>query len=119
LGGAGIVRQVAAGFELRACGPGASGMENLVDQSAREVAALDIRPDRRQFLGAAAMGIVAASAARLLQIRPASAAENDGIRPFRVDVSKDGLVRGGNARGLSFVASIDLNKAPWRRRCLR
>jgi pimeloyl-ACP methyl ester carboxylesterase len=48
--------------------------------------------DRRQFLGAAAMGIAAASAAGLFSARPAPAAESGAIRPFHIDVAKEGLV---------------------------
>ena len=48
--------------------------------------------DRRQFLSTAAMGIVSASAASLLSTHPASAAESDAIRPFRVDVPEEELV---------------------------
>jgi pimeloyl-ACP methyl ester carboxylesterase len=48
--------------------------------------------DRRQFLGTAVMGIVSASAASLLPARSAVAAKEDAIRPFRIDVPKDGLV---------------------------
>jgi pimeloyl-ACP methyl ester carboxylesterase len=48
--------------------------------------------DRRQFLGTAAMGIAAASAAGLFSARPAPAAESGAIRPFHIDVAKEGLV---------------------------
>jgi pimeloyl-ACP methyl ester carboxylesterase len=67
-------------------------MENRVDRSAQNVSALEGRQDRRQFLGAAALGIVSASTTGLLQMRPASAAVGDGIRPFRIDVSDDALL---------------------------
>jgi pimeloyl-ACP methyl ester carboxylesterase len=52
----------------------------------------DSSPDRRQFLGTAAMGIAGASAAGLLQVKPASAAKSDAIRLFRVDIPKVALV---------------------------
>ena len=67
-------------------------MRSLVDRPTQRLAALEGRQDRRQFLSAAAMGILTASAGGLLQMRPASAAEGDGIRPFRIDISKDGLL---------------------------
>jgi pimeloyl-ACP methyl ester carboxylesterase len=47
--------------------------------------------DRRQFLSTAAMGIAAAGAASLLSARPAPAAESAAIRPFHIDIPKDGL----------------------------
>jgi pimeloyl-ACP methyl ester carboxylesterase len=48
--------------------------------------------DRRQFLGTAAMGIVSASAASVFSTRPAPAAESSAIRPFHIDIPKEGLV---------------------------
>jgi pimeloyl-ACP methyl ester carboxylesterase len=62
-------------------------MKNPVDQSVQKTGALDGIQDRRQFLGAAALGIVAASAGGLLPAQAASAATRDEIRPFRVDFS--------------------------------
>jgi pimeloyl-ACP methyl ester carboxylesterase len=48
--------------------------------------------DRRQFLTAAAMGIASASAASLISTRQAPAAESDAIRPFHIEIPKEGLV---------------------------
>jgi pimeloyl-ACP methyl ester carboxylesterase len=67
-------------------------MTHLVQQPVEKTADVDGYRDRRQFLGTAAMGIVAASAAGLLTVHRASAAENDKIRPFRVNVPDDELV---------------------------
>jgi pimeloyl-ACP methyl ester carboxylesterase len=66
-------------------------MNNPSDRSIQKSAALKGFQDRRQFLGAAAAGIVTASTAGLLPVRPASAATGDAIRPFRVDVSDERL----------------------------
>jgi pimeloyl-ACP methyl ester carboxylesterase len=66
-------------------------MNNPGDRSIQKSAALKGFQDRRQFLGAAAAGIVTASTAGLLPVRPASAATGDAIRPFRVDVSDERL----------------------------
>ena len=43
-------------------------------------------PDRREFLGRAAIGIVSASAIGLLPTHPVLAAESSDIRPFRIDI---------------------------------
>ncbi|MGJ5176463.1 epoxide hydrolase family protein [Bradyrhizobium oligotrophicum] len=51
-----------------------------------------LNPDRRQLLGHAAMGAVAASVASLLPQGRAQAAVSDAIRPFRVDVPEDDLL---------------------------
>src|ERR1700737_4847551 len=51
-----------------------------------------IDQDRREFLGAAAMGIVVAGAASLLPSPLAAAPTADVIRPFRVDVPEGQLV---------------------------
>jgi pimeloyl-ACP methyl ester carboxylesterase len=67
-------------------------MTCLVQQSVEKSADVEGCQDRRQFLGTAAMGIVAASAAGLLPVQPASAAKNDKIRPFRVEIPDDELV---------------------------
>ena len=67
-------------------------MTHLVQQPVEKTADVDGYRDRRQFLGTAAMGVVAASAAGLLTVHRASAAENDKIRPFRVNVPDDELV---------------------------
>src|ERR1700722_8028444 len=48
--------------------------------------------DRRQFLSAAAIGIVSASAGSLLSAHPALAAESGVIRPFRIHIPEEGLV---------------------------
>jgi pimeloyl-ACP methyl ester carboxylesterase len=48
--------------------------------------------DRRQFLSTAAMGIVSAGAASLLSAHPAPAAESAAIRPFQIDIPREGLV---------------------------
>src|SRR6202048_2342650 len=50
-----------------------------------------IDQDRREFLGAAAMGIVVAGAASLLPSPLAAAPAADVIRPFRVDVPEEQL----------------------------
>jgi pimeloyl-ACP methyl ester carboxylesterase len=67
-------------------------MNNLINESTQKTDAVENLRDRRQFLGTAAMGIVAASAADLLAVHPASAAKNDKIRPFRVNIPNDELV---------------------------
>src|SRR6202022_4162773 len=51
-----------------------------------------IDQDRREFLGAAAMGIVVAGAASLLPSPLAAAPTSDVNRPFRVDVPEGQLV---------------------------
>jgi pimeloyl-ACP methyl ester carboxylesterase len=48
--------------------------------------------DRRQFLSTAGMGIVSAGAASLLSTHPAPAAERGAIRPFHIDVPREGLI---------------------------
>jgi hypothetical protein len=67
-------------------------VKNPVDQPDQATATFENRQDRRQFLGAAAMGIVAASAASLLPLHPVSAANDDEIRPFHVDFPEQELV---------------------------
>jgi len=62
------------------------------NESTQSTDAVEDRQDRRQFLGTAAMGIVSASAAGLLPVRSASAAKEEAIRPFHVDIPKEGLV---------------------------
>lgn len=53
----------------------------------------EINHDRRRFLGAAAMSVAAAACAfSLLPAHPVAAAEDDAIRPFRVDVPEATLV---------------------------
>jgi Epoxide hydrolase N terminus len=51
-----------------------------------------LSPDRRQLLGAVAMSAVAAGVSGLLPSRPAAAAVDSAIRPFRVSVSEHDLV---------------------------
>jgi pimeloyl-ACP methyl ester carboxylesterase len=48
--------------------------------------------DRRQFLSTVGMGIVSATAASLFSTHPAPAAESGAIRPFHLEVPKEGLV---------------------------
>jgi pimeloyl-ACP methyl ester carboxylesterase len=48
--------------------------------------------DRRQFLSTAAMGIVSVSAASVFSTHPAPAAESGAIRPFHIDIPREGLV---------------------------
>jgi pimeloyl-ACP methyl ester carboxylesterase len=67
-------------------------MKNLIDRPDQITAAFESRQNRRQFLGAAATGIVTAGAADLLALREVSAAKNDEIRPFHVSVPNDELV---------------------------
>ena len=67
-------------------------MVHLPHPPSMATAHLDRYQDRRQFLGTAAMGIVSASAASLLSTHPAPAAENAAIRPFHIDVPKEGIV---------------------------
>jgi pimeloyl-ACP methyl ester carboxylesterase len=47
--------------------------------------------DRRKLLASVAIGLAAGGAASLFTIRPAAAAANDAIRPFRVDVPDEAL----------------------------
>jgi hypothetical protein len=67
-------------------------MKNLIDQPDPTPARLESHQDRRQFLGTAAIGIVTAGAVGLLPTQPASAAKDDAIRPFRVNIPNDELV---------------------------
>ena len=67
-------------------------MIHLPDRPIQKTPEFESYQNRRQFVSAAAMGIVSASAAGLLQVKPASAVEDNGIRPFRVDIAKDRLV---------------------------
>jgi pimeloyl-ACP methyl ester carboxylesterase len=67
-------------------------MVHLPHPPSLTTAHLDSYQDRRQFLSTAAMGIVSASAASLLSTHPAPAAENAAIRPFHIDVPKEGIV---------------------------
>jgi pimeloyl-ACP methyl ester carboxylesterase len=67
-------------------------MNNVTNELTLRTDAIENLQDRRQFLGTAAMGIVSASAAGLLPVRPASAAKDDAIRPFRVNIPNDELV---------------------------
>jgi len=67
-------------------------MNNVTNELTQRTDAVENLQDRRQFLGTAAMGIVSASAAGLLPVHPASAAKDDAIRPFRVNIPNDELV---------------------------
>ncbi len=51
-----------------------------------------MNPDRRQLLGQAAMGAVAASMASLFPARPVKAAASGAIRPFHVNVPEEDLL---------------------------
>ena len=52
-----------------------------------------LNPDRRQLLGQAAMGAVAASVSSLLPLHPAKAAAASGaIRPFQINVPEESLL---------------------------
>jgi pimeloyl-ACP methyl ester carboxylesterase len=67
-------------------------MIHLPDRPIRETASFMSYQDRRQFLSTAAMGIVSASAGSLLYAGPAPAAESGAIRPFHIDIPREGLV---------------------------
>jgi pimeloyl-ACP methyl ester carboxylesterase len=67
-------------------------MKYRTDQSVEKITALENYQDRRQFLSTAAMGIASAGAASLLSTHPVSAAKNDEIRPFHVDIPNGELV---------------------------
>jgi pimeloyl-ACP methyl ester carboxylesterase len=67
-------------------------MVHLPHSPNQTTADFDSYRDRRQFLSAAAMGIAAAGAANLLAARPAPAAESGAIRPFHIEIPRDGLV---------------------------
>ena len=67
-------------------------MVHLPHPPSQATADFESYQDRRQFLSTAAMGIVSASAASLLSTRPAPAAESGAIRPFHIDIPKEGLV---------------------------
>jgi pimeloyl-ACP methyl ester carboxylesterase len=67
-------------------------MTHLPHPPVQQRANFESYQDRRHFLGTAAMGIASASVASLLARRPASAAESDAIRPFRIDIPDDRLV---------------------------
>ncbi len=67
-------------------------MVHLPDLPIQETADFESYRDRRQFLSTAAMGIVSASAASLLPMHPAAAAESGAIRPFRIKIADDELV---------------------------
>src|SRR4051794_38851719 len=51
-----------------------------------------VNPDRRQLLGAVAIGAVAAGVSNLLPLQPASATTDAAIRPFRVNVPEHDLM---------------------------
>src|SRR4051812_18708044 len=52
----------------------------------------EIDQDRRRVLGTAAMGVAAAGAASVFPAHPATAAEGDAIRPFRINFPEEALV---------------------------
>ena len=86
-------------------GSGANDMVRSPSSASRkDQPTLKSYQDRRQFLGTAAMGIVAASAAGLLPLHPAPAAENDAIRPFHIELSGRGTRRLAPARRGDAVA---------------
>jgi hypothetical protein len=51
-----------------------------------------VNQDRRQLLGAAAVGVVVAGATDLLDTRLAVASGPEAIRPFNINVPEDQLV---------------------------
>jgi pimeloyl-ACP methyl ester carboxylesterase len=67
-------------------------MKDLVNVRTQRAGVVENLRNRRQFIGTAAMGIVSAGAASLLPLHPVSAAKNDEIRPFRVNIPNDELV---------------------------
>ena len=67
-------------------------MVHLLYHPGQTTTHLESTPDRRQFLGAAAVGIASAGAASLFATRPAPAAESSEIRPFHISIPKDELV---------------------------
>ena len=67
-------------------------MVHLLYPPSQATADFERYQDRRQFLTTAAMGIASASAASLISIRQAPAAESDAIRPFHIEIPKEGLV---------------------------
>jgi pimeloyl-ACP methyl ester carboxylesterase len=67
-------------------------MNNLIHESTARADAIESLQDRRQFLGTAVMGIVSAGAASLFPLHRVSAAGNDEIRPFRVNIPNNALV---------------------------
>jgi pimeloyl-ACP methyl ester carboxylesterase len=66
-------------------------MVHLPHPPSQAAADFESYQDRRQFLSTAAMGIVSASAASMLSADPAPAAESGAIRPFHIDIPKEGL----------------------------
>jgi pimeloyl-ACP methyl ester carboxylesterase len=66
-------------------------MVHLPNPPSQTTADFESYQDRRQFLSTAAMGIVSASTASMLSAGPAPAAENGAIRPFHIDIPKEGL----------------------------
>jgi hypothetical protein len=67
-------------------------MKNLINESTQRTDAIENIRDRRQFLGTAAIGIASASAAGLFPLHPVSAANNEEIRPFRVNIPNNELI---------------------------
>ena len=66
-------------------------MNTLNNHSPRETIVGDLDQDRRRFLGAAAMGVLSASAAAWFPGEAAATTGNEAIRPFRVDFSGEKL----------------------------
>jgi pimeloyl-ACP methyl ester carboxylesterase len=66
-------------------------MDTLIEHSPRETLVGDLDQDRRRFLGAAAMGVLGASAAAWFPAEAAAATGADAIRPFRVEYSAERL----------------------------
>ena len=65
--------------------------KNFVRQSVQTGVAFGREQDRREFLANAAIGMASAAAASLLARHTASAAENDEIRPFRINIPEEKL----------------------------
>jgi pimeloyl-ACP methyl ester carboxylesterase len=63
-----------------------------IEKTIGKTAGLESYRDRRQILGAAAVAIVGASTCGVVLVKPASAAGDEGIRPFRIDIPEAGLV---------------------------
>jgi pimeloyl-ACP methyl ester carboxylesterase len=67
-------------------------MVHLPHSPGQTIAHFESYQDRRQFLSTAAMGIVSAGATSLLSAHPAPAAESAAIRPFHIDIPREGLI---------------------------
>jgi pimeloyl-ACP methyl ester carboxylesterase len=66
-------------------------MDTLIERSPRETVVGDLDPERRRFLGAAAMGVLGAGAAAWFPAGAAAATGNEAIRPFRAEFSAERL----------------------------